>query len=363
VKLGGSTKRVLKIAGALLTPAALLGVELSFRFPDVTERYYSRGIYPGVVRLFETMNVGRFSWAEVVFVAASAVALAFLVLSWRRKGFAAAAAALWWLSGVVLWSFLVLWGFNYGRPPLEERLGLAVEDASTEALLATAKRVVEKTASLFEALGVEKGPTELPVSFAELDAIVDESYRELDLPGDAIDSRTTPAKPLLSSTLFSYLGISGIFVPFTGEPSVNSLQPDVALPIVLAHEKAHQRGITHEGEASFAAFLACSRREAPLYLRYSAYLFAARHLLFEASRFLPPEEIRPVWDLLGEGPLADVRAVDEFWRRYEGAVSDAASHVNDGYLRAMRVPEGVESYGTVARMILALDARGDLIDR
>ena len=194
----------------------------------------------------------------------------------------------------------------------------------------------------------------------DLDELVDAGYRALSLPGDAIEGETTPAKGLRSSILFSYLGVSGIFVPFTGEPSVNTLQPDVALPFVLAHEKAHQRGITHEGEANFAAFLVCSRVDAPTYLRYAAYLFATSYLLQEAARYLPPEDVAAAWEALGPGPRADLRAIAEFWKGYEGVASEAASQVNDGYLRALRVPEGVESYDAVVRMLLALDARGEL---
>jgi hypothetical protein len=267
---------------------------------------------------------------------------------------------IWCAGGAGLWAFLVLWGFNYARPPLEQRLGLSPPSADPRVLLETGQRTAARTAALFEDLGQESGPTRLPVSFSELDRVIDEGYRELELPGDSIQSSTAPAKPLVSSALFSYLGISGIFVPFTGEPSVNALQPDAALPLVLAHEKAHQRGITHEGEANFAAFLVCSREGAPPYLRYAAYLFATQYLLGEAAQHLPREEVAAAWKGLGSGPLADVRALRDFWERYQGVASDLTAEVNDSYLRALRVPGGVESYDTVVRMLLALDAEGGL---
>ncbi len=56
-----------------------------------------------------------------------------------------------------------------------------------------------------------------------------------------------------------------------------------------------------------------------------------------------------------------MRAIHEFWRRYEGPVSMAVSHVNDRYLRAMQVPGGVQSYGTVVELLMALDESGELI--
>jgi hypothetical protein len=345
--------RLLKIGGLSLAPLGLLALGLSFRFPQATEELYAQGLYPAVVRLFAALNRTSFSWAEILAVAA--LTAAGLFFRPKRVLF-----TLWAASGALLWAFLVLWGFNYARPPLEERLGLAPASVSAEALLHAGSRTAALTASLFEALGQNSGPTSLPMRFEELDQAIDEGYRELKLPGDRIAAKTAKAKPLVSSTVLSYLGVSGIFVPFTGEPSVNALQPDAALPLVVAHEKAHQRGITHEGEANFAAFLVCSRESAPLYLRYAAYLFATQYLLGEAGNHLKREEVAAAWDRLGEGPLADVRAQREFWERYQGVASDIASEVNDGYLRALQVPEGAESYGTVVRLLLALDARGAL---
>jgi hypothetical protein len=37
------------------------------------------------------------------------------------------------------------------------------------------------------------------------------------------------------------------------------------------------------------------------------------------------------------------------------------SHANDRYLKAMQVPGGVESYGTVVQLLMALDERGEFI--
>ncbi len=347
-------KRLLKIAGLLLVPLGLLALGLSFRFPQTTESLYAQGVYPQVVRLFAALNRVSFSWAEVL--AASALVAAGFFFRPRRI-----LVTLWCAGGAALWAFLLLWGFNYARPSFEQRLGLSTPPADPHVLLETGQRTAARTAALFETLGLESGPTRLPVSFSELDRIIDEGYRELQLPGDPIQSSTAPAKPLASSALFSYLGISGIFVPFTGEPSVNALQPDAALPLVLAHEKAHQRGITHEGEANFAAFLVCSRKGAPPYLRYAAYLFATQYLLGEAAQYLPPEEVSAAWDRLGSGPLADVRALRDFWMRYQGIASELTAEVNDSYLRALRVPEGAASYDTVVRLLLALDAKGGLM--
>ncbi len=359
--------------GLLLLPLAAISLDLAFRFPDMTENLYARGLYPWIARAFGAVGrVFPFSVAEAV-LAAAALALPTILLvsrrgrsprapSTRRRKLFLALGYGWTAAGMLACSFLFLWGFNYARPPLEERMQLSSDDVDVSEVLALGERLAELTTALHGSLAVPvQEPTSVPFEFEVLDTTVDHLFTEAQMAGDRIGGRTVPAKRLLGSKILSYLGISGIFIPFTSEPSINALVPDATLPMVVAHEKAHQRGITHEGEANFAAFVACSRDDAPEYLRYSAYLFATRYLLGEASFYLPREEVDAAWATLGEGPRRDLRAIREFWERYEGRASRFASRVNDGYLRTLRVDEGAQSYGTVVQLLVALDRQGKLI--
>ncbi len=131
---------------------------------------------------------------------------------------------------------------------------------------------------------------------------------------------------------------------------------------VVAHEKAHQRGITDEGEANWVAFLACSDAEEHVYMRYAAYLFATMHLIGSASTYAP-EEAKSAWEDLGSGPRRDLKAFREFWQRYKGPMAEIADKINDTYRRSQRVEEGVESYGRVTRLLTALDRQGKLLSR
>jgi hypothetical protein len=240
-------------------------------------------------------------------------------------------------------------------------MGLVAEEIESREVLEAGKRCAALATSLHNNLGAAPDqPSDLPLDFRELNEVVDRRLRELSLPGDPIRHPTSPVKKLLVSEALAYLGVSGVFIPFTGEPSMNGLIPDVFTPIVVAHEKAHQRGITNEGEANFVAFLVCSGAEQHVYLQYSAYLYAATHLIGAASRRIP-DEAEAAWDLLGEGPRNDLRAVREFWARYEGRIAEMAKEVNDTYLRAQRVPGGVQSYGQVTQLLVALDREGKLV--
>jgi len=63
-----------------------------------------------------------------------------------------------------------------------------------------------------------------------------------------------------------------------------------------------------------------------------------------AARWLRRQRIPGV-----QRDLADLRS---YTRRHRGSVSRVATRVNDAYLKANRVPGGVESYDQVTRLLL-----------
>ncbi|MGH9461845.1 MAG: DUF3810 domain-containing protein [Vicinamibacteria bacterium] len=357
-----------RLSAFALLPISLLVLELGFRYPEQTERFYGEGLYPVVATALGRLNgLVPFSVAQILIVLASIAGV--LGLTFRRRGprhrprLATAIKAvtfLWIAIGVLAVWFVVSWGLNYARPGLEERLALSTSEIRVEEVLDAGKRSARRATELHDALAqpVDR-PTRLTVSFTDLNDVIDRRLGDLRLPGDRLEAPTSPAKKLWGSTLLSYLGLSGIFVPFTGEPSINALVPDASLPIVVAHERAHQRGITDEGEANLVAFMTCAGAADETYVTYAAYLYASAHLLGAASR-QAPEEARAAWEELGPGPRHDLEAIREFWSRYRGTLSVAASRVNDVYLRSVRVPGGTRSYQRIVELLVALDRRGDL---
>jgi putative flippase GtrA len=347
---------------------AVLGLRwLAFRNPEITERFYSQGVYPPVARVMGWVN----GWApiplaEIGLVAALVIGFVWLRRWWwaqlpttRIRRLVRLALILWCAVAVGIGVFLAAWGFHYARPPLRDRLQLDLTGIRDPEVLALGERFVLAANAAHTATGADTvAPTSLPYGIDEIDRILDEAYRRLGLPGDAITAQTSPAKPLLSSAVFSRLGISGIFIPFTGEPLFNADTPAASRAVAVAHEKAHQRGITDEGEANLAAVLACLESNDP-YLRYAALLYASSSLVGAASRYDPvgASEAASLW---AAGPRADLVAIQEFWARYQGVATRAASRVNDAYLRSNRVEGGVQSYGRVAAMLVGLERQGTL---
>ena len=365
--------------------AGVAGVALfqgGLTIPERVESLYTTGIYPLVVRIFSWMSgLVPFSLAEL-FIAAAAL---FVIgrLTWRLtarfrinkpsggptgsdpvsgvssgapgwlRQIASTAAFALACAGALYLVFVLVWGLNYARPRLEPRLGLDPGRIEERELIGLATRVAAETTRFHRLAGLPThAVSENPLDFREMSAAIDDAYDAIELPGDPDLRSAAPVKPAVFSGLMSRLGISGIFIPFTGEPTVNTGPPDVAVAFTAAHEKAHQRAITHEGEASFAAYLALSRQRREPYLSYAASFYAARHLL-AAVRHAEAEQRDRAWAALGPGPRRDLDALNAFWAQHRGMVRGAARRVNDSYLRTMRIPDGARSYGSVVRMLIA----------
>ncbi len=347
-------------------PATLLLMEIAFRYPAHTERLYGEWLYPRIANVLGAVNgLFPFSLAQLAAFFLLVGGILYWVSRKRRGGsrlarVGRAVAVVWALAGIIAFSFVTSWGLNYARPSLEERLELSTRDIGLEEVLDAGKRCATLATELHTSLeqpGDE--PTVSPLGFARLNELIDLRLKDLRLPGDRIKPPTSPAKKLWGSGAMAYLGLSGIFIAFTGEPSINSIVPDASLPIVVAHEKAHQRGIANEGEANLVAFMACSGASDSAYVSYAAYLYATGQLLGAASQ-QSQEEAKSAWAALGPGPRRDLVAIQEFWDRYHGPAAEAADKVNDAYLRSFRVPGGVHSYRRVVQLLVALDRKGKL---
>lgn len=278
-------------------------------------------------------------------------------------------------------SFYGAWGLNYARPTLERRLGwseiaaepVTPEEAAIE-LEALAEQLVEAANSTYTRIhgSVDAGrPSELhvesigqPITTAALfgeprrarhsiDGALDEGFAvagdELALsPAFAI--ARGPAKAVAASTLMSRLGLAGFYFPWTGEANYNRDMPPFQLPHTIAHEKAHQRGIGSEDEANFLAYIAGLRSPSD-FARYSAQLFGQRQLLRELAVF-DPETVDRLVASRHAGVQRDVDHANDYWRRFEGRPADLQRDVNDAYLKAHGVEEGIEAYRLSAYLIV-----------
>jgi hypothetical protein len=316
----------------------------------LVERWYSTGVYPVVQRVLTPVsNLLPFAVLDVLAVGAFGVAVVVLVRSVLRarrkktwKPVLATFAALITSGAVIYLSFLALWGLNYRRVSMAERLVLDRDQASSQAILELGRMSVAQLNLLHQPAHAEGWRTSPWRERGMVNAYESVLVRLSD---------ATPAVPgrLKSSLLgpyFRWATVDGMMNPFGLEAIANPDLLPFEKPFVAAHEWAHLAGYADESEASFVGFLTCIRAAAPV--AYSGWLF----LYWQINSEVGSADRQHLAAALQDGPRQDIVAIGE---RVRGGqiplVRDAGWRVYDQYLKANRVEEGVRSYGLVLTLL------------
>lgn len=339
--------------GALLVMAA--AVALVVPAPAaLVERAYSTGIYPVVQRgLTALSNLVPFALFDLLLIAVAvwwSLRLVFDLLRGRRLLLRLLARTVVAAAAIYL-AFLALWGLNYRRVPMAEKLTFDAARVTDERLRELAARAATELNRLHAPAhrSLEAGGNAVEPSLAHAFAL---AQTQIGMPG-----RILPARPKFSwlDPYFRAASVEGMTDPFFLEILVVSSLLPVERPFVVAHEWGHLAGFADEGEASFLGWLTCMSGSE--LARYSGWLFLYR----EALGALPAARRGDVAARLEPGPRADLAAIAERHRRYvQPALSTAGWRVYDRYLKANRIEAGTASYGTVVRLVLGLDVAADL---
>ena len=334
---------VVLVAGICL----ILPVDAAF-----VERWYATGAYPFVQRAITPIsNSLPFAMLDLLMVLSGVIVLWRSIRNLRESRRSrriaplarGAAGLLVWTAAVYL-VFLAVWGFNYRRTPLTEKLMLDAATPDTAAVLGLGGRAVDALNRLHPEAHAEGWRHDL-----WRDARMREAFAAA--TGSLVDdaSPTTPGrlKATLLGPYFRWTGVDGMVNPLALEVLAN---PDLLpweVPFVTAHEWAHLAGYAHETEASFVGLLACLRGDAAA--QYSGWLF----VYWQAAGELPREDALRLGEGLASGPRADLAAIVERVRRGQFPLLRRVSwRVYDQYLKANRVDEGVRAYSEVLTLIL-----------
>ena len=267
-----------------------------------------------------------------------------------------------WLSGAV-WGaalaallFVALWGVGHFGPTKTERIVTA--SPTSVARLREATQWYGAQASA-DAEKVSRDADGALVA-ADISALSDEAnaaFAKLSKKYEFLPAADASVKPLFGGELFCYLGFTGIFAPYTAEPTVNPDTYAPSLPYTVCHEFAHRVGAYSEQDANFLAYLACMQ-SSDAFVRYSGN-YSAFIYCYNALYELSPEDAKAVRASLGDKLRGDLDRSHTHYAPYEGAVQDTAQSVNDAYLKAFE-EEGVASYGLVSQALVAwYEAQGE----
>lgn len=321
------------------------------------ENYYSNGFYPRVQWAFTPLsNLFSFALIDVWMIALftgipvwwiRAIIKAGRGHRWRAVGRLALNTMS--LAALIASGFLILWGLNYQRIPLKEKLDFASERMTADTVREFKRRAVERVdAEYLEARTTdwpdkEAWRSELHKSFGEVLALMGR------------DRNIAAAIP--KNTIFDfYLGSAGIggFVnPFGQEVILDSERLPFEEPFVLAHEWAHLAGFANESEASFIGTLACIRSDMPA-IRYSGWLDLYQSVPWRVMpEDIENDQIKAVPPKPSPGVQADIDAITErYVRRYKPSIGQAQWEMYDKFLKANRVEEGTRSYGLFVDLLL-----------
>ena len=319
--------------------------------PVTVEWAFSTGLYP-VVQQYVTpvSNLVPFALFDLITMGAIVVTVVVIVRSirgarrerrWSAMGPAArgiiTAAALAYLT------FLGVWGLNYRRIPMEERLVMQRDMPDGDAVVGLGRESVHQLNALYASAHARDWPQEAWRSPTLRDAFASVQRWLSDAP-TAIPGRV---KQSVYGPYFRWTSVDGMVNPFALEVLAN---PDL-LPFerlfVAAHEWAHLAGYADEAEANFVGWLTCLHADVPA--QYSGWLY----LYWQVSGELGREARADLWRSLDAGPRRDIEAIVERLRAGQlPMLRDASWKVYDQYLRANRVEEGVRSYGAVVNLVL-----------
>jgi len=183
--------------------------------------------------------------------------------------------------------------------------------------------------------------------------IIDQAYsgfHNIYVQNKKLDYRTPSVKKIIFSNLFSYLGVGGIYNPFTGEANVNMDPPDFLLPATVCHEMAHQAGIAPEDEANYVSYIVC-KQHPNRFFQYSGILMAMRY----AMGTLKSNNRNAYDELLGqisEGVQNDLKENRKYWSRFKNPFEKYSDRIYDQYLKANSQQAGIKSYSRMVKLLL-----------
>ena len=319
--------------------------------PQFVERWFSTGIYPRIQHVVTPISnrlpFAVFDWLIVIGVVALAIAL------WRAIRRARAARAIrpvlatlghvGAIAAAVYLVFLGLWGLNYRRLPMRERLEVQPGTPTPDAVMALGRDVARRLNALHA--GAHASDWGEPQwRHAQLLGAFQVAQRLL---SDAAPATPGRLKTTIFGLYFRWTSVDGMVDPFALEVLAN---PDLLpweRPFVAAHEWAHLAGYADESEANFVGWLTCLRADVPA--QYSGWLY----LFWEISGSVNAAGREQLLSMLDQGPRRDVDAIIARLRRGQiPLLRNTSWEVYDTYLKANRVDQGIRSYGEVVTLIL-----------
>jgi hypothetical protein len=299
----------------------------------------------------------RASFAELIIIVSPLIIFLVIFFAAKQKG---AKARVRYMAGILavvcifysIYAFTL--GIGYHRLTISEKMKLTDVEVTRENLYSTLLRLESECTDLIDKIEFDSnGSSIMPGEFEDVSKAISDAYYKLDedYPELMLKPFDSVAKPVKISKVMSMFEILGIYTFFTGESCVNVHYPDYTVPFTIAHELAHQRGISRENEANFIAFLVCIRSD-DAYTRYSGYLNMYEYIASALAK-TDKELLKEAYASLDDRIYGEMVAYSKFYNENKNELTaNISNFFNDNYLKAQGTA-GVLSYGLVVELCVS----------
>lgn len=340
------------ILGAL----ALVFRGFAYKFPESTELVYAKTIFPYFRSLMD-LTISRLPFSTVyLFFLGLLFGIGIFIGHLRKKdgwkdiSFYAVRSLANFL-GMFIFFFLVLWGFNYQRVPVVQKLGLQPKPLKQEELFQEIVLTEKLLSSIRRSITNDTTALEATLPYSALEDMVRTAVKKNLKQFGLVNTGHPRTKEFYPEGFLRKLGVLGIYFPFTGESYIDPTLHHLDKPFTVAHEMAHSYGITNEGEANFFSWVICSNSEHTL-LQYVGQLKLLRYQLNdlrESDRKLHREFIAS----LDAGVKNDLLSIRENLEKIRPISRELSRRSNDLFLKTQGVEKGVDSYAQLTTLAYA----------
>lgn len=331
--------------------------------PVVIENWYSRSIFPAIRLIIDYTTAFLPFPVILLFIGFVLYRLVNGINAWRNPAFSLpqklinTAMGLGSFFGGLVFFFLLLWGFNYARIPIENQLHLDLKPLTYQELRLELAKETDMLVQLRESI---VGEDSMALSEQQLPDDLEPTMREL--VEQTMESLGYPSKGRVQARMLRPKGIllristSGFYFPWTGESHIDAGLHPIQLPAVIAHELTHGYGITDEGSCNFIAYLACLSAKDP-FIRYSGHFSYWRYLRGSVNR-QNPEAFANYKANLHAGLSTDINAVRKQMDKYPDILPTIRNLAYETYLKAQGISEGIANYRRIVLLVHAWQSKG-----
>jgi uncharacterized protein DUF3810 len=352
-----------KLLLILLIPLGLILTNLAKYNHEAVEKIYSTGLYRLIAYVLSNItgiipySVTEFLIYALLIFASLRVVLNIIKIKndkkCRIKSIISFLQNMLVFISTLYFCFILVWGLNYYRLPFSEIAKLDTKPASLSELENLCIDLIKRANELKNKSTKSPYSTYSNMQGYDMD-VFNRAYKGYDHASTIypeLKGKYGKPKKVISSTAMSYLGISGIYFPYTAEANVNTNIPGIMLPNTASHEMAHQRGFAREDEANYIAYVTCTMHP-DIDFQYSGTLLALIHTSNALYRN-DKERYEELKQLYSEDVTKDLDKINKFWNQYQGPIEKASSKINNAYLKANNQKDGIKSYGRMVDLLIA----------